>query len=109
MSRLSSIYHFFRNKYILSLVVFVVWICFFDHNDLLTQADRKRELTKLETTTTYYEEQIAVTKKDLQRLENDPAVLEKFARENFYLKRPGEQVFVIVDTSAGKKSANPEQ
>jgi cell division protein DivIC len=91
-----------RNKYVLTIIVFVTWISFFDHNDLFTQLDRKKELTKLEASKAYYEEQIASTQKELQELENDQAVLEKFARENFYLKKPGEQVFIVVDSTAEK-------
>jgi cell division protein DivIC len=106
MQHVSSIFRFLNNKYILAVIVFVVWISFFDRNDLLTQSDRKKELKKLETNKAYYEEQIASTKKELQELENDPAVLERFARENFYLKRPEEQVFIVVDTAAAKNLEN---
>lgn len=103
MQQVANIIGFLKNKYILAVLVFVVWISFFDRNDLLTQSDRKKELLKLETNQKYYEEQIASTKKELQELEHDPAVLERFARENFYLKRPEEQVFIIVDSAAQKK------
>jgi cell division protein DivIC len=103
MQHVGTILRILRNKYILSVLVFIVWISFFDHNDLLTQSDRKKELQKLEANKAYYEEQIASTKKELQQLENDPAVLERFARENFYLKHPEEQVFIVVDTTSEKK------
>jgi len=93
----------FSNKYILSLVVFIVWISFFDRNDLLTQWDRKQELKKLETSKAFYENEISSTKKDLLDLNNDPAVLEKFAREKFYLKRPNEEIFLIDDSTERKK------
>jgi cell division protein DivIC len=106
MQQVSMVLGYLKNKYLLSVLVFVVWISFFDRNDLLTQSDRKKELRKLETNAAYYEEQIAGTKKELEQLENDPAVLEKFARENFYLKRPEEQVFIIVDTAAQNKVEN---
>ena len=85
------------------MTVFIVWILFFDRNDLFTQNDRKQELKKLQTSTSFYETEIADTRKNLSELNNDPAVLEKMARENFYLKRNGEEVFIVVDSSGEKK------
>jgi len=101
-----NFFHFLKivkNKYALSFIVFVVWICFFDRNDLITQWDRKQELQKLEVSTSFYEKEIANTKKDLVDLKNRSAILEKFAREKFYLKRPNEDIF-LVDDSANKKN-----
>jgi cell division protein FtsB len=91
-----------RNKYISSIIVFVIWISFFDRNDLLTQWDRKHELQKLETSKTFYEKEISTTKKDLMDLNNNPAILEKFAREKFYLKKPNEEIFIIDDSTKEK-------
>src|SRR3954447_12246586 len=102
MSRFSLLFKILKNKYVISLVVFVVWISFFDRNDLFTQWDRKQELQKLETSTMFYEKEIANTKKDLMDLNNKPAILEKFAREKFYLKRPNEDLFLVTDSSDKK-------
>jgi cell division protein DivIC len=102
MQHISFIFRLIKNKYVLALTAFVVWLSFFDHNDLFTQWERKKELQKLEGTSAYYEGEINSTKKELANLENDPAVLEKFARENFYLKKPEEQVFIIVDSTVTK-------
>ena len=93
----------FRNKFLVTLVVFVVWIAFFDRNDLFTQYDRKEELNRLETSKEYYQAEIAGTKKDLLELNNNPQVLEKFAREKFYLKRANEDVFIVEDSVNEKK------
>jgi cell division protein DivIC len=105
MKQLAVLFNIVRNKYLLSLLVFAVWISFFDRNDLFTQWERKQELEKLETSKAYYETEIASTQKELAELQNNPAALEKFARENFYLKRPGEQVFIVVEK---KDEKNPE-
>lgn len=103
MRRFSLFFKILQNKYIITLTGFVVWISFFDRNDLITQWDRKQELQKLETSTSFYEKEIATTKKDLIDLNNKPAILEKFAREKFYLKRPNEDIFLVND-SADKKN-----
>ena len=90
------------NKYVLSVILFLIWISFFDRNDLFTQWERKQELKKLEQSASYYEKGIADTKKNLMDLNNNPAMLEKFARENFYLKRSNEQVFLVIDSNIQK-------
>jgi cell division protein FtsB len=43
----------------------------------------------------YYEKQIEQTKKNLSELQNNPAALEKFAREKYLLKRDNEDIFVV--------------
>ncbi|WP_018611398.1 FtsB family cell division protein [Segetibacter koreensis] len=102
MNRFSFLFKILKNKYAVSLIVFIVWILFFDRNDLFTQWDRKQELQKLETSTSFYEKEIANTKKDLMDLNNKPAILEKFAREKFYLKRANEDLFLINDSADQK-------
>jgi cell division protein FtsB len=103
MKKLFPYLSLFRNKYLLSIVVFVIWIAFFDRNDLFTQYDRKDELKRLEASRAYYQAEIASTKKDLLELNSNPQVLEKFAREKFYLKRANEDVFIVEDSVAEKK------
>ena len=103
LRRFTGVLKILRNKYLSSIIVFVVWISFFDRNDLWTQWDRKQELQKLETSKTFYENEIATTKKDLTDLNNNPAVLEKFAREKFYLKKANEEIFIIDDSTKEKK------
>jgi len=103
MVKLSGFIKVFRNKYLLSIVIFVVWVSFFDRNDLFTQYDRKQELQKLETSAEFYEKEILTTKKDLMELNTNPAVMEKFAREKFYLKRPNEEIFLVTDSAVEKK------
>ncbi|HSU50123.1 MAG TPA: septum formation initiator family protein [Segetibacter sp.] len=97
-----SVLNILRNKYISSVIVFVIWLAFFDRNDLVTQWDRKQELQKLEVSKAFYEKEIASTKKDLLELNNNPAVLEKFAREKFYLKKVNEQIFITTDSTDEK-------
>ena len=104
MKKYSAIAGLLKNKYILSVVVFVLWVSFFDRNDIFTQGDRKKELEKLETSKAYYQAEIETTKKDLNDLEYNQAFFEKYARENFYLKRPNEEVFIVEDSSEAKKA-----
>ncbi len=98
MNKIATVVKLFRNKYVIAVSAFALWILFFDRNDLFTQWDRKSELEKLEASKEYYETEIASIRKELSDLQNNPAVLEKFARENFYLKKPNEEVFIVEDS-----------
>ena len=104
MIKFSYLLKIFKNKYILSLIVFAIWISFFDRNDLFTQLSRKQELKKLDSSAAFYETEIANTKKDLMDLNNKPAILEKFAREKFFLKRANEDIFIISDSTTGNNN-----
>jgi cell division protein FtsB len=86
---------FLYNKYLLSTVGFVVWMLFFDDNDILIQRQRKNELRALERSKAYYTEQIAEERKFSEELKNNPAAIEKFAREQYKMKRDGEDLFLI--------------
>jgi cell division protein FtsB len=91
------------NKYLIASVFFVVWMFFFDQRDYFQQRDRQEELKKLETKKQYYVQEIEKTKKELQDLQNNPAALEKFAREHYLMKKDGEDIYIIEDSSALKK------
>lgn len=87
----------FRYKlhYLLALAGFVCWMLFFDEKDIFTQQKRKQELDKLEGKINYYREQIEATRKQVEALDRDPAMLEKFAREKYFMKRDNEDVYVV--------------
>lgn len=104
MIKFSFLLKIFKDKYVLSLIVFAIWISFFDRNDLFTQLSRKQELKKLDSSAAFYETEIANTKKDLMDLNNKPAILEKFAREKFFLKRANEDIFIISDSTTGNNN-----
>ena len=96
MTFLTHIPAWLKNKYFLTTVGFVVWILFFDNRDFITSHFRERaELMKLEKSKQYYEQQIAVTRHELDQLKTDPALLEKYAREKYLMKRDNEDLFVI--------------
>ncbi|GIV40029.1 MAG: hypothetical protein KatS3mg033_1829 [Thermonema sp.] len=84
-----------RNFYVLVGGSFVLWMLFFDSNDLITQWKRKREIEQLERQRQYYLEAIEIIKEERRALESDPTLLEKFAREKYYMHRPQEDVFIL--------------
>lgn len=91
------------NKYLVASVFFVVWMLFFDQRDYFQLRDRQEELKKLEAKKRYYVQEIEKTKKELQDLQNNPAALEKFAREHYLMKKDGEDIYIIEDSASLKK------
>ena len=101
MKILTHIPSFLKNRYLLTAAGFVTWILFFDSRDLITSHFRERkELVQLEESKKYYQQQIAVTKQELEQLKTNPAVLEKYAREKYLMKRDNEDLFRIREDSA---------
>lgn len=84
----------------------VIWVIFFDKNDLLSQYQLRQKLQQLRTERNYYETEIAKNKNDMNELRTNPENLEKFAREKYQMKKDNEEIFVIVKDSTGTKSAS---
>ena len=82
------------NIYILILTVFVIWMIFFDTNSLLIHMELKREINKLEKQKEFLKDEIKKDKEIIDRL-SDPEELEKFAREQYYLKKKDEEIYII--------------
>ena len=83
------------NKYLLATCFFIVWMLFFDQRDFFYVREQKQKLKALETKKHYYQLEIEKARNDLANLQNNPAALEKFAREHYIMKKDGEDVFVI--------------
>lgn len=103
-----KIIHLIKNKYIITLTAFVVFVLFIDHNDIFVQLDRQRQLKVLLASKAWYRQQIEATQKNLDALQNNPATLEKYAREKFYLKRDNEDLFVVPSQNNQKTSAGKQ-
>ncbi len=51
---LDKVPHIFRNKYVLTIIIFLIWITMFDSNNLIARFKDMRELHKLRTDKEYY-------------------------------------------------------
>ena len=95
--KLGSLFPLLRNKYSLSLILFFVWVVFFDSNNLIDRAFHLRQMHQLEKDKIFYEEKIKDDRAKLEELESNPANLEKFAREHYLMKKDNEDIFIIFD------------
>jgi cell division protein DivIC len=87
-----------RNYYLMTALAFLVWMIFFDSNNFISQAGNQRELNDLTAQKQYYEKEIMLNKNMVRELTNpsDKSALEKFAREKYHMKRPDEDIFLII-------------
>jgi cell division protein FtsB len=85
----------FKNKFFLVTVAFLVWMIFFDKNDLFSQYQYHQQVSKLKQDRDFYKKQTAKVSKDLDELTSNPEKLEKFAREKYLMRKDNEDVFVV--------------
>ena len=85
-----------RNKYLIAVLVFLVWLLVFDRNSLVDRVRYIRIRQDMEDEKQYYIEKIEKDSRRLNELKTDRDNLEKFAREQYLMKRENEDVFVIV-------------
>jgi cell division protein FtsB len=85
-----------RNKYILTPLIFFTWLLLFDSNNLIARYKDLRELRKLRSEREYYTKKIETDRKKLYELKTDNHNLEKFAREQYRMKKADEDIFIIL-------------
>jgi cell division protein FtsB len=93
----------FRNKYLFTIVVFVVWVVLLDSNNLIARFKDLKELRKLKDDKEYFTKRIEEDKKKLYELKTDNQNLEKFAREQYKMKKADEDLFLILTPSEDRK------
>ncbi len=85
------------NKFLISSVLFVLWIIFFDENSISSHLKDRKHLSELVEQKEYYQERIELDKQKFEELHQGKEELEKFAREQYYMSRPDEDVFIVVE------------
>lgn len=89
--------HITKNFYFLSGLSFLVWMLFFDTNDFYSQYQLSEKVEELEHQEQYYLQKIEEVNADREALINDMDLLEEFAREKYFMKKDGEDLFVVVE------------
>lgn len=79
----------------------MVWISFFDGNDLWSLAQNHIELARTESEILYYQSKIQEVAQEQHLLNGSLDAQEKFARERYLMKKENEDVFVIEELKKG--------
>tara|TARA_Y100000766_G_C18841913_1_gene573595 strand:+ start:910 stop:1221 length:312 start_codon:yes stop_codon:yes gene_type:complete len=90
----SKFFKLLSNIYILTSLIFFIWIFFIDSNSILVNLKLKKEINKLIDRKEVLERQIEIDKKIISNLKN-PDSLEKYAREKLYMKKDNEEIYII--------------
>lgn len=80
---------------IIILLVLIAMLFFFSDSSILKRAKYDNEIKDLESQIEYYRNQTETDKEKLNELQSNTDNLEKFARENYLMKKENEEVFII--------------
>lgn len=88
------------HKYLIVTLLFLVIIIFLDNNNLISRYHRRMEISTLQSaidsTRAVYEDK----SQQLNEMDSDANAIEKVARREYRMHAPGEDIFVIQDTSS---------
>ncbi|QNL50371.1 septum formation initiator family protein [Olivibacter sp. SDN3] len=95
---MKNLLNFAKNKYIIATIAFLVWMLFFDRNDIASQYKYQSQLKNLKEEKAFYIKETAAIRTDLEELTTNFSQLQKFAREKYFMKKDNEDIFIIVDS-----------
>lgn len=95
-NKIQSIKKVFLDPYVVSTILFVVWMLLFDEQKVSEQYSLYKRCQKLQTDLIDYNAQIQQIKKEKKELVYNIDFLEKVAREKYYMKREKEDLYVII-------------
>ena len=94
-AKLNSLPNWVRNKYFITLAVYLVWLLFLSKTDVFNYFSLKSELNDQLDKKEYYEKEIVSLEQYRTELFSTNEALEKFAREQYYMKKKDEDLFII--------------
>ena len=84
-----------KNKYFITLILFLIWSVFLDDYNLINQNKLKNKVDELTKQREFYISEIQKDSTKLHNLRNDAEEQERFAREKFLMKKDNEDIFII--------------
>ncbi|MFM2316445.1 MAG: hypothetical protein RLZZ155_777 [Bacteroidota bacterium] len=92
---MKKVLHFFKNRYLLTLALFVVYNLFINNIDIPFIISSRWELHKLREQALQLEKDNIQAKQQLEAINAKNFALEKLAREEYFMKKPNEDVYVF--------------
>jgi cell division protein DivIC len=87
------------NRYSVTIFAFLIWLTFFDRFDVISQIRLQSEVSGLRKQQSNLQSQIKKLQSDRNEVFGSNAALEKYARENYRMKKANEDVFVLTADS----------
>jgi cell division protein FtsB len=98
---LTHIPRFLTNKFLLAGTAFLAWMFFFDPKDIPSQLEKRAKLRQLQQSERLISQQITDTRKESGLLKTkDVGTIEKYARENYLMKKDNEDIFLVTPTES---------
>jgi cell division protein DivIC len=85
------------NKYLFAFLIFSVWMIFLDDHNILFLRQNINKLKRFRVEQKYYKEKIFADSQKMKELQTDSKNLEKFAREQFLMKKKNEDIFLVIE------------
>ena len=85
---------FLKNIYILIFLGFIIWMLFFDSNSLIVHYELNTKIEEIKNKENYYEQEIKKDKTEFLKIKTDSG-LEKYAREELFMKKENEDIYII--------------
>ncbi len=90
------------NKYVIAILAFLVWMTFFDNSSFLVLKELSEEENKIKDQLSFYQNEYEKNNNIYQKLMNNKEEREKFARENYFMKKREEEIFILVVDTLSK-------
>ena len=85
----------FTNKYFIAFLAVMMWLMFFDKNNMIQHVRTQKQLNELRRDKQYYQQEIIRDSIAIKELMENPDALERYAREQYLMKKEGEDIFII--------------
>ena len=86
----------FKNFYFLFFLSFILWMTIIDSNGFINRYRLSKKLSELNTQKEFYVKEINKVTLDKEKFESDEELLEKYAREEYLMKKESEDIFYII-------------
>lgn len=90
------------NKYFIVALLFLIFMLFIAEKDVFSSFSQKKKLNSLQKSELHLSKQIAETQKELDLLKTNAQTIEKYARENYLMKKDNEDIFIISNSTESK-------
>ena len=92
-----------KNKYIITILIFLLWLLLLDPNNIISRVREISTRNRLQREKEYYLNRIEEDRRKLEELRTSNENLEKFAREQYHMKKADEDLFIIVTPEQERK------
>ena len=85
-----------KNFYFIFFISFLIWMTIIDSNGFLNRFRLSQKLDELRTEKEFYVQEIDKVTIDKEKFESNEEILEKYAREEYLMKKESEDIFYVI-------------